>query len=155
MTDKVRPIPEGYHTATPYLILDNATRALDFYQRAFGAVELFRMAGPNGKIGHAEIRIGDSPLMLADEHPDMGARSPKSIGGSPISIMLYVENVDAFVDKAVKAGAKLVRPIENKFYGDRAGGLEDPFGYQWYIATHIEDVPPEEMKRRAASAQQG
>lgn len=152
MTGKVRPIPEGYHTVTPYLILDNAVRALDFYQRAFGAVELFRMPGPGGKIGHAEIKIGDSPIMLADEHPDMGARSPKSIGGSPISIMLYVENVDAFVDKAVKAGAKLVRPIENKFYGDRTGGLEDPFGYQWYIATHIEDVSPEEMERRAASA---
>jgi len=152
MTIKVKPIPDGYHTITPYLILHDAARAIEFYQRAFGATELFRMADPSGKIGHAEIKIGDSPIMLADEHPEMGARSPKSIGGSPISLLVYVENVDAFVDHAVAAGAKLMRPVENKFYGDRSGALEDPFGYQWFIATHIDDAPPEELDRRAASA---
>ena len=152
MTTKVKLIPEGYHTVTPYLIVHDAARAIDFYKQAFGATELFRMAGPDGRVGHAEIKIGDSPIMLADEHPEMGARSPKSIGGSPISIMVYVENVDAVFNQAVAAGAKVVRPVENKFYGDRIGGLEDPFGYQWYISTHIEDVPPEELKKRAASA---
>jgi len=147
-----KPIPDGYHTVTPYLIVDDAAAALDFYRRAFGGRELFRMAGPGGKIGHAEILIGDSPIMLADEHPEMGARSLKSIGGSPVSILLYVEDVDAFVERAVAAGAKLTRPIENKFYGDRTGGLEDPFGYQWHISTHIEDVSPEEIQKRARSA---
>jgi PhnB protein len=111
------------------------------------------MPGPDGKIGHAEIRIGDSAIMLADENPEIGARSPKTIGGSPILFQLYVEEVDAVVAQAVAAGAKLIRPIENRFYGDRTGGLEDPFGYHWYISTHIEDVSPEEMERRALSAQ--
>lgn len=152
MTNNVKPIPDGYHTVTPYLILNDAASAIEFYKRAFAATELFRMAGPNGKVGHAEIRIGDSRIMLADEHPEMGARSLKSIGGSPISFLLYVDNVDAFVEHAVSEGAKVVRPIENKFYGDRTGGLEDPFGYQWYVATHIEDVSSEEMERRAAAA---
>ncbi len=110
------------------------------------------MAGPAGKVGHAEIRIGDSPVMLADEHPEMGAQSPRSIGGSPIRLLVYVENVDAFVDQAVAAGARLARPVEKRFYGDRSGALEDPFGYQWFIATHVEDVPPEELHRRSASA---
>jgi PhnB protein len=152
MTAKAKPIPEKYHTVTPYLIVHDAVQAIEFYKRAFGAVELFRMAGPGGKVGHAEIRIGDSNVMLADEHPEMGARSPRSIGGSPVSMLVYVENVDAFFNQAVSAGAKVVRPIENKFYGDRSGGLEDPFGYQWFIATHIEDLSPEELQRRAASA---
>ncbi|MBP1595771.1 MAG: Glyoxalase/bleomycin resistance protein/dioxygenase [Acidobacteria bacterium] len=152
MISTPKPIPDGYHTVTPYLIVDDAAAALDFYRRAFGGRELFRMAGPGGKIGHAEILIGDSPIMLADEHPEMGARSLKSIGGSPVSILLYVEDVDAFVERAVAAGAKLTRPIENKFYGDRTGGLEDPFGYQWHISTHIEDVSPEEIQKRARSA---
>jgi PhnB protein len=152
MTTKVKLIPEGYHTVTPYLIVHDAARAIDFYKQAFGATELFRMAGPDGRVGHAEIKIGDSPIKLADEHPEIGARSPKSIGGSPISILVYVENADAVFNQAVAAGAKVIRPIENKFYGDRVGGLEDPFGYQWYVSTHIEDVPPEELKRRAASA---
>ncbi len=152
MKRKVKPIPEGYHTVTPYLILHDAAGAIEFYKRAFGAVELYRMAGPGGKVGHAEIKIGDSPVMLADEHPEMGARSPKSIGGSPISILIYVENVDAVVQQAVAAGANLFRPVENKFYGDRSGGVEDPYGYQWFISTHVEDVSPEELERRAASA---
>ena len=149
---KVKPIPEGYHTVTAYLIAHDAAQAIEFYKRAFGATELFRMAGPGGKVGHAEIMIGKSPVMLADEHPEMGARSPRSIGGSPVTMLVYVENVDAFFNQAVSAGAKVVRPIENKFYGDRSGGLEDPFGYQWFIATHIEDLTPEELQRRAASA---
>ncbi len=152
MTAKVKPVPEGYHTVTPYLIVHDAAGAIDFYKTAFGATELFRLAGPGGKVGHAEIMIGDSHIMLADEHPEMGARSPRSIGGSPISMLVYVENVDVFFNHAVEAGAKVVRPIANMFYGDRTGGLEDPYGYQWYIATHIEDLTPEELQRRAASA---
>jgi PhnB protein len=151
----VKPIPDGYHSVTPYLILDDAARALDFYKKAFGAVELLRMPGPNGKIGHAEIRIGDSPIMLADEHPAMGARSARTIGGSPISLMVYVENVDAMVAQAVAAGGKLVRPVADQFYGDRTGGIDDPFGYHWYLATHVEDVPPDELERRAAKAMAG
>ena len=151
MTAKVKPIPDGYHTVTPYLIVQGAAAAIDFYKQAFGATELFRMNGPDGKVGHAEIRIGDSPVMLADEHPQMGARGPKSIGGSPISIMLYVEDCDAVVGQAVAAGAKVTRPAQDQFYGDRMGGLEDPFGHAWFVATHKEDVSPEEMRRRSAA----
>jgi PhnB protein len=151
MTAKAKPIPDGYHTVTPYLIVHGAAAAIEFYKKAFGATELFRMDGPNGKIGHAEMRIGDSPIMLADESPEMGAKSPQTFGGSPISIMLYVEDVDAVVSRAVAAGAKVTRPIEDKFYGDRMGGLEDPYGHTWYVATHIEDVSSDEMKRRAAA----
>ena len=146
----VKPIPEGYHSVTPYLILDDATRALEFYKKALGAVELMRMPAPGGKIGHAEIKIGDSPIMLADESLEMGARSARTIGGSPISLMVYVEDVDARVAQAVAAGAKLTRPIANQFYGDRTGGIDDPFGFHWYLATHIEDVPPDELAKRAA-----
>jgi PhnB protein len=146
----VKPIPAGYHSVTPYLILDDAARALEFYKIAFGAVELMRFPGTNGKIGHAEIRIGDSPIMLADESPEMGARSLRTIGGSPVSLMVYVEDVDARVAQAVAAGAKLTRPVANQFYGDRTGGIEDPFGYHWYLATHIEDVPLDELQKRAA-----
>lgn len=145
----VKPIPEGYHTATPYLYVNGGAKALEFYKKAFGATELFRMEGPGGSIGHAEIRIGDSPIMLADESPEMGARSPHSYGGSAVGIMLYVPDVDATVKRAVDAGAKLDRAVEDKFYGDRMGSVEDPFGHKWYIATHIEDVSPDEMKRRA------
>ena len=148
----VKPIPDGYHSVTPYLILDDATRALEFYKKALSAVELFRMAAPGGKIGHAEIKIGDSPIMLADESPEMGARSARTIGGSPVSLMVYVEDVDARVAQAVAAGAKLTRPVANQFYGDRTGGIEDPFGYHWYLATHVEDVPPDELEKRAAKA---
>ena len=152
MTSKVKPIPEGYHTATPYLIIKGAADAIEFYKKAFGATELMRMPGPDGKIGHAEIKIGDSPIMLADEAPEMNARSPQSFGGSPISILLYVEDVDAVFNRAVAAGAKVERPVTDQFYGDRIGGLTDPFGHAWYISTHREDVSPEEMKKRAAAA---
>ena len=150
MASSVKPIPDGYHAVTPYLIINGAAAAIDFYKKAFGAVELFRMADPNGKVGHAEIRIGDSPIMLADEFPTMGAKGPKSFGGSPISLYLYVENVDRTADQAVAAGAKLTQPVSDKFYGDRSGQLEDPFGHTWNIATHTEDVPADELARRAA-----
>jgi len=155
MADKVKPIPEGYGAVTPYLIVDGAARAIEFYKQAFGAEEIFRMESSGGRVGHAEIKIGDSHLMLADEHPEMGARGPRSFGGSPISLALYVEDVDATVNRAVEAGAKLTRPVANQFYGDRTGGVEDPFGHAWYVATHVEDVSEEEMKKRAAAAHQG
>lgn len=151
MTNGVKPIPEGYHTATPYLIVGDAASAIEFYRQAFGATELFRMPDPSGRIAHAEIMIGDSHIMLADEHPEMNARSPHTLGGSPVSFMLYVEDVDAMVAQAVTAGAKLTRPLADQFYGDRTGGVEDPFGHSWYIATHVEDVAPEELQRRAAA----
>jgi PhnB protein len=150
---KAKPKPDGYHTATPYLILDGAAKALDFYKKAFSATELMRMADPKtGKVGHAEIKIGDSPIMLADEHPEMGYRSPKALGGTPVSIMLYVDDVDAIAKQAQAAGAKVLRPVQDQFYGDRSGTFEDPFGHVWTIATHKEDIPPDEMKRRAAAA---
>ncbi len=152
MTTKVKPIPEGYHTATPYLIVKDAARAIEFYKKAFGATELMRMADASGKIGHAEIKIGDSPIMLADEVPGMGYRSPESLGGSPVSILLYVEDVDAVFNQAVAAGAKVERPVKDQFYGGRTGGVTDPFGHVWYIATHKEDVSPEELQKRAAAA---
>jgi PhnB protein len=135
---------------TPYLIVKGAANAIDFYKKALGATELMRFAGPGGTIGHAEIKIGDSPIMLADEHPQMGYRSPASLGGTPVSIMLYVDDVDKVVDGAVKAGAKLERAVADQFYGDRNGTIHDPFGHVWTIATHKEDVSQEEMERRAA-----
>jgi len=144
----VKPIPEGYHTATPYLIVREGAKAIDYYKRAFGATELFRMPGPDGKLGHAEIRIGNSPIMLADENPEMGARSPQALGGSPVSILLYVQDVDKQFPQAIAAGGKVVRPLKDQFYGDRSGTLEDPFGHVWTIATHKEDVTPEEMNKR-------
>jgi PhnB protein len=147
-----KPIPDGYHTATPYLIVNGAAEAIEFYERVFGATELLRMTDPQGRIGHAEIRIGDSVIMLADEHPDMGYRGPRSMGGSSVSILLYVDDVDTIFDRAVSAGATVQRPLANQFYGDRSGKLEDPFGHVWAIATHVEDVPPEEMRRRAEAA---
>jgi PhnB protein len=152
MSDKVKPIPEGYHSVTPYLIVDDAARAIEFYKGAFGATELFRMPRPDGRIGHAEIRVGDSHVMLADEHPEINARGPRTLGGSPVTFVLYVEDVDAQVERAVAAGAKVTRPVADQFYGDRTGGVEDPFGHVWFIATHVEDVPPDELKRRAAAA---
>jgi PhnB protein len=148
----VKPIPEGYHSVTPYVIVDDATRALEFYKSAFGAIEKFRMAAPDGKVHHAEMTIGDSTIMLADEFPAMGARSAKTIGGSPVSLMVYVPDVDTMVAQAVAAGGKLVRPVANQFYGDRTGGIDDPFGINWYLATHVEDVPPDELERRAKKA---
>lgn len=155
MPSKVKPIPDGYHTATPYLIIQGAAAALDFYKKIFGATEFVRMAQPDGKIGHAEMRIGDSVIMLADEVPQMGYRGPKALGGSPISLMLYVEDVDAVVARAVAAGATLTQPVQDKFYGDRNGVIEDPFGHVWTIATHIEDVSPEEIERRLAVMNKG
>jgi PhnB protein len=152
MAAKVRYVPEGYHTATPYLIVNDGAAAIDFYKRAFGARELVRMPDPSGKkIGHAEIKIGDSPIMLADESLERNARSPQTLGGSPVSILIYVEDVDTVVKEAVRAGGKLERPVEDQFYGDRSGSLKDPFGHTWHISTHKEDVSPEEMKKRMAA----
>ena len=145
---KVQPIPKGYHAVTAYLSVQNAARALEYYKQAFGAKELLRMPMPDGKVGHAEIQIGDSHVMLADEMPGMGFVGPRSRGGTTVQLHLYVRDVDATVQKAVAAGGKLTRPIEDKFYGDRAGTVEDPYGHLWYIATHKEDVPPKELKRR-------
>jgi len=148
----VKPIPEGYHALTPYLIVNDANAAIAFYRKAFGASELFRFDAPGGKIGHAEMRFGDSVIMLADECPEMKARSPQHYGGSPVTLMFYVEDVDAVVAGALAAGAMLLRPVANQFYGDRSGAIADPFGHQWNIATHIEDVPPDELHKRAAAA---
>jgi PhnB protein len=151
MSTEVKPIPEGYHSVTPYLILSGAGDAIAFYKKALGAQEVMRMADPGGKVHHAEISIGDSRIMLADEHPEIQALSPKTVGGSPVSIHLYVEDVDRAVERAVAAGAKLVRPVADQFYGDRVGGIEDPFGYRWFIATHKEDLTMDEIRRRAAA----
>jgi PhnB protein len=145
-----KPIPDGYHTATPYLIVSGAAKAIEFYKQAFGAKELMRLADPTGKVGHAEIKIGDSVIMLADEFPEMGAKGPQSFGGSPISIMLYVEDVDARFAQAVAAGAQATRPVKDQFYGDRSGTLVDPFGHTWTLGTHKEDVSVEEIGRRFA-----
>lgn len=149
---KVKPIPEGYHSVTPYLIINGASDAIDFYKRAFGAIELFRMPQPDGKVGHAEIKIGNSHVMLADEHPTMGYKSPATLGGSPVSLMIYVEDVDNVFNQAIAAGGKEEKPLQNQFYGDRSGTLTDPFGHVWHISTHIEDVSPEEMDKRMAAA---
>ena len=151
----VKPIPEGYHSVTPYLIVNGAAAALDFYKKAFGAKELFRFPMPDGRIGHAEIKIGDSHIMLADEPQDelqrqMGYRAPATLGGTAVGIMLYVDDVDAVAKQAVAAGAKEVRPVVDQFYGDRSGTFTDPFGHIWTIGTHTEDVSSEEMQRRAS-----
>ena len=146
----VDPIPAGHPAVSPYLIVDDAPRALEFYKKAFGAKELMRHAGPDGRIGHAEIRIGDSIVMLADEHLEINAKSPKTIGGTPVSLHLYVKDVDALARQAAGAGAKTVRPVQTQFYGDRNGTIEDPFGHQWHLSTHVEDVSPAELRRRAA-----
>jgi PhnB protein len=151
MSTEVKPIPEGYHSVTPYLILNGAGDAIAFYEKALGAEEIMRLADPAGTVHHAEIRIGDSRIMLVDEHPEIQALSPKTVGGSPVSIHLYVEDVDAAVERAVAVGAKLVRPVADQFYGDRVGGIEDPFGYRWFIATHKEELTIEEIRRRAAA----
>jgi PhnB protein len=154
MTTNVKPVPEGHHSITPYLVVDGAAGAIAFYKKAFGATEVMRMPAPGGKVGHAEIEIGGSRIMLADEYPDMGARSPKAFGGSPVSLHLYVEDVDAVARQAVAAGAKERRPLKDQFYGDRSGTFEDPYGHVWHIATHKEDVPADELKRRAEKAMQ-
>ena len=150
----VKPIPEGYHSLTPYLIVDGAADALEYYKKAFGATELFRM-DHQGKIGHAEMRIGDSPFMLADEQPQMGFKGPKALGGTPVSLMIYVDNVDTIYKQALAAGGTEVKPLQDQFYGDRSGTLTDPFGHVWTVATHKEDVTPEEMDKRMAAAHGG
>jgi PhnB protein len=148
----VKPIPEGYQHVTPYLCVDGASAAIDFYRSVFGATERVRMDAPDGRIGHAEVQVGDSVIMLADEHPDIGFLSPKTIGGTPVTFSIYVEDADATFERAVSAGAKALRPVENQFYGDRSGQFEDPFGHRWNVATHVEDVSPEEMAKRMAEA---
>jgi PhnB protein len=148
MTDAVKPIPEGYHAVTPYLIIKGAAEAIEFYKTAFGAQEIVKMPMPDGRIGHAEIKIGDSMLMLAEEMEEMGFRSPASLNGCPVGFVIYVEDVDTEFQRALDAGATITRPLENKFYGDRMGSVRDPFGYEWSLGTHIEDVAPEEMNRR-------
>lgn len=146
----VSPIPAGYHSVTPYLIVKDAAQAIEFYKAAFGAIELFRLEMEDGRMGHAEIKIGDSPVMLADEFPEMGATGPESLGGTPVSLLIYMPEVDAVFARALAAGATLKRPVQDQFYGDRSGMLTDPFGHSWSIATHIEDVSHEEMSRRMA-----
>jgi PhnB protein len=148
----VRPIPEGYHTVTPYLYVRGATAAIDFYKNVFGAAEIVRMAGPDGRIMHAELKIGDSVVMLGDENLQVGMLSPQTVGGFSTGLHVYVENSDAVVKKMVDSGAKVLRPIKNQFYGDRSASVLDPFGHMWSVATHIEDVSPEEMKKRMTAA---
>ena len=153
MPNKVQPVPKGYHTVTPYLIIDGAAKAIDFYKKAFGATEIMRMQGAEGKIGHAEIKIGDSPIMMADENPKMGHRGPKALGSTSVSILIYVDDADKVFNAAVTNGAKSVKPVADQFYGDRMGTLQDPFGHVWSIGTHVEDVSPGEMKRRMSELQ--
>ena len=150
MATKPQPIPDDYRAATPYLCVKDAARALDFYAKAFGATETMRFTQPDGRIGHAEIRIGAAPIMLADEFPEMDFRSPQTLGGSPVNLLVYVADVDAFVQRAQTAGATVKRPLADQFYGDRVAVLEDPFGHSWSFATHIEDVSTQEMQRKAA-----
>ena len=147
-----KSIPDGYHTVTPYLIVNAAAQALEFYKQAFNATELMRLTDPVGKIGHAEFKVGNSPIMIADEVPEMGFRSPQTLGGSPVSLMLYVEDVDAQFNQAIASGGKSVRPVEDQFWGDRSGTLEDPYGHVWTIATHKQDVPPDEIEKRFEAA---
>jgi PhnB protein len=147
MATKANPIPQGYHTVTPNIVVNEAAKALEFYQKAFGAEETVRMPGPDGSIMHAEFRIGDSTIMLADEMPDMGAKSPKAYGGTPVRFYVYLENVDAAWKRAVDAGAKTIMPLQDMFWGDRTGCLEDPFGHLWNLAQHVSDPTPEEMRK--------
>jgi PhnB protein len=149
----VKPIPDDYPQVSPYLCVDDAGAALDFYAKVLGATERMRMADPDGRIGHAELQLGDSVIMLADEYPDIGISSPKAFGGSPVTLSIYVEDVDSVFDRAIAAGAKSLRPVEKQFYGDRSGQFEDPFGHRWSVASHVEDVSPEEMQRRSAEEQ--
>jgi PhnB protein len=149
----VKAIPDGFHAVTPYLIVSNAAKALDFYQKAFGAKERFRMPAPGGKIGHAEISIGDSVVMLADEFPDMDVKAPQTVGGTPVSLHVYVEDVDSQFKKAIAAGGREKRAVEDQFYGDRLGTLQDPFGHIWHLSTHKEDLSPDELQRRSQEFQ--
>ena len=146
---QVKPVPEGMHTVTPHLVCTGAAKAIEFYKQAFNATEMMRLPGPEGRLIHACIQIGDSPVMLVDENPQWGCLGPIALKGSPVTIHLQVENVDAVFDQAVKAGAKITMPVENMFWGDRYGRLEDPFGHQWSVATHIRDVSPEEIQQAA------
>ena len=146
----VKPVPDGYQVVTPYLCVRGAADAIGFYTEMFGAVERMRMPQPDGTIGHAEIMIRDSVVMLSDEFPDMGVLGPQSLGGTPVTLNIYVDDVDAVVERAVAAGSTLDRPVEDRFYGDRSGQIVDPWGHRWSVATHVEDVPPDEMERRAA-----
>jgi PhnB protein len=150
----VKPIPEGYHSVTPYLVMKGAAEAIEFYKKAFGATELFRM-DHEGKVGHAEIKIGDSPIMLADESPQMGYVGPTTLGGTPVSLMIYVADVDTVYKQAISAGAVELKPVQDWFYGDRSGTLKDPFGHVWTVGTHKEDVTPEELDKRMAAAHGG
>jgi PhnB protein len=151
----VKPVPEGYPEITPYLIVDGAGAAIEFYGKVLGATERMRLPGPDGTIGHAELQLGDSLIMVADEAHQLGLRGPKAIGGTPVTISVYVEDVDRVVERAVQAGATVLRPVEDQFYGDRSGQFEDPFGHRWSVATHVEDISPEEMGRRAADLADG
>lgn len=151
MASKMNPIPDGYESATPYLCVNDAVAAIEFYKKAFGATEDYRLTEPGGRIGHAEIRIGRAMFSLADEYPELGHRSPQSLGGTPVTIHLYVKDADAMVSQAYDAGAKILQPVKDEFYGDRAGKLEDPFGHVWLIATRKEDVAPEEVQKRFAA----
>ena len=150
----VQPIPEGYPQVIPYLSVDGAVSAIEFYTTVFGAKERLRMPGPDGKIGHAELEIGDSLVMLADVNEQMGARTPGALGGTPVTLMVYVDDVDTVFDRALKAGATQERAVETQFYGDRAGQFVDPFGHKWFVATHVEDISPEEAQQRAAQLTQ-
>ena len=151
----VKPIPDGYPQVTPYLVVDGAAAAIEFYNSVLGTTERMRMPAPGGKIGHAELELGNSVIMLADEAPEVGALSPPTVGGSPVTLMVYVEDVDDVVARAEQAGATVLRPVENQFYGDRSGQFEDPFGHRWSVASHVEDVSPEEMGRRMAEMPDG
>jgi PhnB protein len=144
-----KPIPDDYPRVTPYLVVDGAADAIEFYKSILGATERMRMPGPDGRIGHAELQIGDSMIMLADENPDMGVRGPTSIGGTPVTLHVYIEDVDSVFERAIAAGATEQRAVEDRFYGDRSGQFEDPWGHRWDVSTHVEDVPPDEMARRA------
>ncbi len=148
---QAKPIPDGYHSITPYLIIKGAAAAIDFYKQAFGALELMRMAQPDGRVGHAELKIGDSVIMLADEFPELQTVGPKTLGNSPVGILLYVDDVDTVFAKALSLGATVNKPLADQFYGDRNGTVIDPFGHKWTLATHKEDVSPEEIKRRVAA----
>jgi len=151
----VKPIPDGYPQVVPYLCVDGASAAIEFYGGVLGATERMRMPGPEGTISHAELQLGDSVIMLSDEYPEMGVRAPTSIGGTPVTLSVYVEDVDEAFQRALDAGATALRAVEDQFYGDRSGTFQDPFGHRWSIATHVEDVSPEEMAKRAASAMSG
>lgn len=151
MASHVKAVPDGYHSVTPYLCVDGAAGAIQFYTKAFGAKEVMRMEMPGGKVGHAELQIGDSKIMLADEYPDMGFRGPKSVGGTPVHIHLYVADSDKVAGQAVASGATVLKPVKDQFYGDRSGSVQDPFGHVWHVSTHKEDLTPEQIRQRLAT----